>query len=97
MGNDRSLEDFLGGGDADEGDADADESTGDIETGESDDVASEPSDSETEPPSDAAAVAPATPTYRWSPDGAACDECGDTVEKRWRDGGRFVCIECKEW
>ncbi|WP_121822881.1 DUF7573 domain-containing protein [Halostella salina] len=40
---------------------------------------------------------PATSTYRWSPDGTACPDCGDAVERRWRDGDRLVCADCKEW
>ena len=36
-------------------------------------------------------------TYRWSPDGDDCPACGATVERRWRDGDRFVCADCKEW
>lgn len=40
---------------------------------------------------------PATSTYSWSPDGAACPDCGDAVERRWRDGDRLVCADCKDW
>lgn len=36
-------------------------------------------------------------TYRWSPDGDDCPACGRHVERRWRDGDRFVCADCKEW
>jgi hypothetical protein len=42
-------------------------------------------------------VEPPTTTYRWTPDGAACEECGAAVERRWRDGNAFVCGNCKEW
>jgi len=58
-----------------------------------------------DPPAD-----PSVPTMRWSADGAACDACGTTIQRRWRDGeerrssGRrpsadatFVCADCKEW
>ena len=51
--------------------------------------------------SDEADVDPATPTYRWTPEGAACDWCGRIVERRWVDDGddddAFVCDDCKEW
>lgn len=40
---------------------------------------------------------PATPTYRFSPDGAVCDACGDVGDRHWHDDGQFVCADCKEW
>ena len=43
------------------------------------------------------AVDPAVSTYRWSPEGAACADCGQTVERRWLDGEAYVCGDCKEW
>ncbi len=46
---------------------------------------------------DADAVDPATPTYRWTPEGAACESCGAVAERRWEDDGAFVCDDCKEW
>lgn len=42
-------------------------------------------------------VRPATSTMDWTPDGAACESCGTAVERRWRDDGRLVCPECKQW
>ncbi|WP_372911785.1 hypothetical protein [Salinigranum sp.] len=36
-------------------------------------------------------------TYRWSPDGDDCPVCGETADRQWRDGDRFVCADCKEW
>lgn len=40
----------------------------------------------------------AAPTHGWTPGGAACAGCGDTVERRWRaDDGEMVCDDCKEW
>lgn len=36
-------------------------------------------------------------TYEWTPDGTACERCGTTVNRRWRDDERFVCAECKSW
>jgi hypothetical protein len=47
------------------------------------------------------AVEPALSTYDWTPGGADCGRCGETVEKRWRDGDgtgeAMVCADCKEW
>lgn len=46
---------------------------------------------------------PAEITYDWSPDGAACDACGEPVERRWRAGegaddpAAMVCGDCKDW
>lgn len=42
-------------------------------------------------------VEPAMSTYDWSPGGTPCEACGAVVERRWRDGERLVCGECKEW
>lgn len=36
-------------------------------------------------------------TCEWTPGGAACEACGATVERRWRDGAARVCADCKEW
>lgn len=38
-----------------------------------------------------------SPTYTWSPDGAACAACGAVVERRWREDGDLVCPACKSW
>ena len=40
---------------------------------------------------------PATATYRWQPEGAACARCGTTTERQWRDDDEFVCPDCKVW
>jgi hypothetical protein len=42
-------------------------------------------------------VEPAVTTYAWHGVGAACDACGATVGRRWRDGDGLVCRDCKEW
>ncbi|MFW5903667.1 MAG: DUF7573 domain-containing protein [Halolamina sp.] len=42
-------------------------------------------------------VEPPRTTYRWTPEGVACPECGTIVERRWRDGEVFVCPDCKQW
>jgi hypothetical protein len=36
-------------------------------------------------------------TCAWTPDGADCEDCGTTVKRRWRDGDRLVCTDCKAW
>ena len=43
------------------------------------------------------ATAVAIATYSWTPGGIDCGSCGRMVERRWRDGGTFVCAECKVW
>lgn len=42
-------------------------------------------------------VPPATPTYDWTHDGAACANCDETVEERWHGEAGLVCGDCKEW
>ncbi|MWG36643.1 DUF7573 domain-containing protein [Halomarina oriensis] len=42
-------------------------------------------------------VRAAESTMDWTPDGAACAACEATVERRWRDDGRLVCLDCKQW
>ncbi len=44
-----------------------------------------------------AEAGPATSTSTWNTDGADCERCGETATRRWRDGERLVCAECKEW
>ena len=105
MGRDRSLDEFFGGesdaddpADAVEG-ADEPEPDGATGTGDGDaesESATGDSGSDDGLP-DASAVDPATSTLRWSSDGAACDACGATVERRWEDDGAFVCGDCKTW
>ncbi len=36
-------------------------------------------------------------TYRYDPAGAACEACGETAPRRWRDDQRLVCLSCKGW
>ncbi|WP_338727051.1 hypothetical protein [Haladaptatus sp. DJG-WS-42] len=59
---------------------------------ESADEAEEP-----DPKATTETVTPATATYTWSPDGAACESCGEVVKRRWRDGDVLVCESCKSW
>jgi hypothetical protein len=43
------------------------------------------------------AARPARSTMDWTPDGADCEACGASAERRWRDGERLVCEACKGW
>lgn len=96
---DRSLEEFADAAaddDADTGDdvdADADATNSDA-AGDADGGDGSP---ETSSVDAVDAADPAAPTYDYSPDGAACDACGESVTRRWRDDGDYVCADCKEW
>jgi len=48
-------------------------------------------------PGDAPAPTPVRPTFGWSPDGDECESCGRRVTRHWREDGRRVCGDCKEW
>lgn len=89
---DRSLEEFAGA-DADaDANADADADAGATNPDAAADAADEDGSSEADPVADAA-----DPTYDHSPDGAPCAACGESVTRRWRDDGDYVCADCKEW
>jgi len=75
MGEDASLDQFIG----DESD----------EQGEATDTTSESATT--------SEIVPATATYAWDGAGVACDECGETVERRWRGADGLVCLDCKDW
>jgi hypothetical protein len=104
MSENRSLDDFLGGDDADtdaHGDTDTD-AHGDTDTdahGDTDTDAHGDTDTDAHGDTDTADTAAERPraTYRWSPVGDDCPACGTTVQRRWREGDRFVCADCKEW
>jgi len=85
MGEDASLDQFV----TDESDEQREESP----VVESDAGATE----EPPDPEAPADIEPATTTYAWSGEGSACDECDETVERRWQQDGGLVCIECKDW
>ncbi|SMO77062.1 DUF7573 domain-containing protein [Halorubrum cibi] len=77
-----------------------DRSLDDFASAETDEDASADGDDPTEDDSDEhglADVEPAESTSTWSADGADCDRCGATVERRWRDGDGLVCADCAEW
>lgn len=46
---------------------------------------------------------PAQVTHDWTPGGAPCADCGESVEERWRagegaaDADAMVCADCKAW
>ena len=89
MAEETSLEDFLDAGDESEDKEESGASAGDDTT----EPESEAPDSE----ATTDAVEPAVTTYAWSPDGAACAECGEVVERRWTQDGNLVCGACKSW
>jgi formylmethanofuran dehydrogenase subunit E len=100
---DASLDDFFGGDDEDEERETDPEVEADAEPAETEPETSE-STPETDPDEDSDGDEPtltveaATPTYDFSPDGATCEACGETVETRWHDpDGGMVCGECKRW
>ena len=57
---------------------------------------SEP-ESEPEGPPPIAEVDSARSTFAWSPDGATCAACGESVAERWESEMGLVCVACKEW
>ena len=96
---DASLDDFFGS-DAEDDESEADSAVEtDAEPEETDPAAPESTpetaEAEDEP---TLTVEAATPTYDFSPDGATCEACGETVEIRWHDpDGGMVCADCKGW
>ena len=100
MGEDTSLDDFLDGESGEQPAAD-EESTGEAESASEAGQAEEPATGGGAEPADATAssvdVEPAATTYAWSDEGTTCDDCGETVERRWQQAGELVCVECKDW
>lgn len=100
MTGDRTLDDFSGEAETEgrESTTEADEGEKTTEADESTtEAVDEPLGSSPDPEAEPAEAEPAVSTYRWTPDGAACDDCGETVERRWLDDGDYVCAGCKEW
>lgn len=90
MGDHRTLDEFARGRSGDEqAETTTDGVDSETEESETSDTAS--------PNSDAGTVDPPATTYRWTPEGVACEACGSVVERQWRDGGEFVCVDCKDW
>jgi len=106
MSEDASLDDFLGGESSEQSEAAeaaaarADEESA-SETEPADATEAETASSEDgEPAADGeptADIEPAKTTYAWSDEGATCEDCGETVERRWQQDGGLVCIDCKDW
>ncbi|KAB1193165.1 hypothetical protein GJR96_06785 [Haloferax sp. MBLA0076] len=78
----RSLDDFATGSEPEDVDAEQDSESESEQTPTADD----PSD-------DVDTLA----TYRWTPTGTTCPQCGESVEKTWLDEDEYVCAECKNW
>ena len=100
MGDNASLDDFLGGESSEQtGAADGEPTDGEQPAEQSetaaDQTATDTELSETEAGSDG--TEPAATTYAWSDQGATCEACGETVERRWQQDGGLVCIGCKDW
>ncbi len=103
MGEDHSLDEFVGAG-SEKSDG-ADVAGGDGTDGDETDLGDDPAAPATDavdPASDAVdpasdAVDPATATSAWAGDGGECERCDGTAARRWNDDGEFVCPDCKEW
>lgn len=106
----RSLDDFVGGSEAESSDSETDiaedaapEPDAAADATESDAAAAETDAEETAAEADdgtepTLTVEEATPTYDFSPDGSTCEACGETVQTRWHDADRgMVCADCKRW
>ena len=106
MSEDRSLTEFTDA-ERDSGDSESDSGDSVIPTGDDEPTTDDESMADDEPTTDDESMAddeptateadPATVTYRWQPDGAACARCGTTTERQWRDDDGFVCADCKAW
>lgn len=93
MGEDASLDQFVGGS----GDED-DTSANDESDGETAAAAKErPNEAADAKPAAEDGPTPATTTYAWTGEGAQCAACGEVVERRWEQDGVLVCTDCKEW
>lgn len=96
-------DDDVDDGDGDAADVDtADVGSADVDTADTDatDIASDEIDRTDADESDLANTGepiPAVATYSWHPDGATCEICETTVERRWLDDGAYVCADCKKW
>jgi len=93
MGEDRALDEFIGE------DEEADDSGAtDPERDEPPtDGGSESAGDDVDAESDADDEGGAVSTTAFAPEGAACESCGASVRRRWRDDGALVCADCKAW
>ena len=94
MSKDRPLTEFTDA-ERDSGDSESDSGDSVIPTGDDEPTTDDESTADDEPT--ATEADPATVTYRWQPDDAACARCGTTTERQWRDDDGFVCADCKAW
>ena len=103
MGEDASIDEFVAatddgtgdGGPATDRKAGGDDVTHDDGAGGETDEDS--TDGDETPPPDLDDVAPTVTIYGWAPQKTACETCGASTNRRWRDDGAMVCRECKEW
>lgn len=94
--HDTSLDDFAGGSEAsEEAPSGTDAESGTPEVAES--AASDAARPEATTESSGNETEPAVSTYDFTPGGAPCAACGESVEKRWRDDAGLVCPDCKTW
>jgi hypothetical protein len=98
MDREPTLDEF-GPDEGDDGAADARPGDGDGATDDGeDDGATDDAGTAADATAESAPERPTAPvTCEWTPGGAACEACGATVERRWRDGDARVCVDCKEW
>lgn len=97
---DTSLDQFVDATDESDGEG-ADEPT-DEETAEDDTAAEEVAGDADDRGSSVVPVAPgdvepAVSTATWTPGGGVCKVCDSTTERRWRENGTLVCVDCKDW
>ncbi|MFB6222456.1 MAG: hypothetical protein ABEH86_02130 [Haloarcula sp.] len=100
MGEDASLDDFLDvDGDSESGSASDRDNTGgkDADSGSAGVGDTNDNGESVDSGHSTGAVEPAVTTYAWSPEGEICPECGDVVERQWRQDGQLVCSACKAW
>jgi hypothetical protein len=95
--SDRSLDEFVTGPSDDDAAPGAGDGDGAPRADDGQQVDRETSIDPTGTADSTVAADPASPTMRWTADGAACEDCGATVSRRWRAEGEFVCADCKEW
>jgi len=99
MSEDASLDEFLDSESDDDGASAAEAASEDSEASPMAETAE--NDTATDEAVETAAARtdqqPATTTYAWDGDSAACAECGEVVERRWEQEGALVCTRCKAW
>lgn len=101
MPEDRSLDDFAEANESGDAEPATTEPGGDAGAAgpepDSDDSGGPDGDSAASNADPDDAVEPAVETSTWHADGAACDRCGERVDRRWRDDDALVCTDCVSW